>query len=59
MCDCAMAVEYKTDDLRILEIQDVVPPDQVHAEYPLTEKAAETTFKSRQAIHRILTGADD
>ncbi len=54
-----MAVKYNTDDLRIMEIQDVVPPDQVHAEYPLTEKAAETTFKSRQAIHRILTGADD
>ncbi len=54
-----MPVKYKTDDLRILEVQDVVPPDQVHAEYPLTEKAAETTFRARQAIHRILNGADD
>ncbi len=54
-----MAVKYRTDDLRIEEIQDVVPPDQVHAEYPLSEKAAETTFKSRQAIHRILSGEDD
>ncbi|MDJ0890693.1 MAG: 3-deoxy-7-phosphoheptulonate synthase AroG [Gammaproteobacteria bacterium] len=54
-----MAVKYKTDDLRIQEIQDVVPPDQVHAEYPLSEKAAETTFRSRQAIHRILTGEDN
>ncbi len=54
-----MAVTYQTDDLRILEIQDVVPPDQVHAEYPLSEKAAETTFSCRQAIPRILTGDDD
>jgi len=54
-----MSVTYKTDDLRILEIQDVVPPEQVHAEYPITRQAAETTYRTREAIHRILTGADD
>lgn len=54
-----MAVKHKTDDLRILEIQDVVPPDQVHAEYPITEKAADTTLNARQAVHSILTGEDD
>ncbi len=54
-----MTTKYKTDDLRILEIRDVVPPEAVHGEYPITEKAAETTHHTRQAIHRILTGEDD
>jgi 3-deoxy-7-phosphoheptulonate synthase len=54
-----MSVSYQTDDLRILEIQDVVPPEQLHAEYPITDQAAETTYRTREAIHRILTGEDD
>jgi len=49
----------KTDDLRIKEIKELLSPDQVRRELPLTEKAAETTHEARQAIHRILHGADD
>ncbi len=49
----------KTDDLRILEIKELVKPDDVLRELPLTSKAAEVTFGARQAIHRILHGADD
>jgi 3-deoxy-7-phosphoheptulonate synthase len=49
----------KTDDLRILEIKELVKPAEVLAEFPLSDKAAETTFGARQAIHRILHGADD
>jgi 3-deoxy-7-phosphoheptulonate synthase len=50
---------YKTDDLRIQSIKDVSPPSQVLAELPITEAAARTTYATRQAIHRVLTGEDD
>ncbi|HHB13409.1 MAG TPA: 3-deoxy-7-phosphoheptulonate synthase [Chromatiales bacterium] len=52
-------MKYRTDDLRIREIREVSPPEQVHREFPITEAAAETVFRAREAIHRILTGADD
>jgi 3-deoxy-7-phosphoheptulonate synthase len=48
-----------TDDVRIQEIKELVPPAQVHREYPLSARGARTTFEARQAIHRILHGADD
>jgi len=49
----------KTDDLRIKEIKELLPPSHVLREFPLTDKAAQTTFETRRAIHRILHGADD
>ena len=49
----------RTDDLRIKEIKELLSPDQVRRELPLTEKAAETTYQARRAVHRILHGADD
>ncbi len=50
---------YQTDDLRIKEIKELVPPSHVLREFGLTEKAAKTVYDTRQAIHRILHGADD
>ena len=47
------------DDVRISEIKELVPPAHVIREFPVTEKSAETAFQARQAIHRILYGADD
>jgi 3-deoxy-7-phosphoheptulonate synthase len=49
----------QTDDLRIQEIKELVPPGRVLHEFPLSEKASQVTFEARQAIHRILHGADD
>jgi len=48
-----------TDDLRIREIKELVPPAHVLREFPATGAAAQATFDARQAIHRILHGADD
>ncbi len=48
-----------TDDLRIREIKELVPPAHVFREYPVSNRAAHTTCGARQAIHRILHGADD
>ena len=50
---------YQTDDLRIKEIKELVPPTHVLREFGLTEKAAKTVFEARQAVHRVLHGADD
>jgi 3-deoxy-7-phosphoheptulonate synthase len=49
----------KTDDLRIKEIKELVPPAHVLREYPISEPAAQLTYDTRQAVHRILHGADD
>lgn len=49
---------YNTDDLRIRDIQEVLPPLAVHQNYPLTETAAATTHYARQAVQRILQGQD-
>jgi len=48
-----------TDDVRIREIKELVPPAHVFREYPVTNRAAQTTYGARQAIHRVLHGADD
>jgi 3-deoxy-7-phosphoheptulonate synthase len=52
-------MEYRTDDVRIREIHELTPPAQVLRECALTAEAAKTVSETRQAIHRILHGADD
>jgi 3-deoxy-7-phosphoheptulonate synthase len=52
-------MKYKTDDLRIREIKELLAPAQVLREFPTNERAAQTVYETRQAIHRILHGADD
>ena len=49
----------RTDDLRIREIKELLSPEQIRRELPVSEKTAQTTFDARRAIHRILHGADD
>ena len=52
-------MEYRTDDLRIKEIKELLPPAEVLRDFPITPNAAKTVWETRQAIHRILHGADD
>ena len=52
-------MKYQTDDLRIQEIKELLPPASLLADFPITDRAAKTVFETRQAIHRILHGADD
>ncbi|GMQ87292.1 MAG: 3-deoxy-7-phosphoheptulonate synthase AroG [Gammaproteobacteria bacterium] len=49
---------YKTDDLRIVDVREVVPYAELQAEFPVSENAARTTQETRQAIHRLLHGED-
>jgi 3-deoxy-7-phosphoheptulonate synthase len=50
---------YNTEDLRIKEIKAVATPAEICEEIMITETAAETVHKTRQAIQRILRNQDD
>ena len=54
-----MAMKYITDDVRISGMSEIAAPEQVHAEYDISEAAARTTHDTRTAIHDILHGEDD
>src|SRR3954465_2711731 len=47
------------DDVRIREIKELSPPDQVLREIPASEEMAAAVYEARQAIHRIPVGGDD
>jgi 3-deoxy-7-phosphoheptulonate synthase len=48
----------RTDDLRIQWTKVVLPPVFLEEELPITERAAETVFRARDEIIRILHGED-
>ena len=52
-------VRHSTDDLRIREIKELAPPAHVLREFPAGERATETVYAARHAVHRILAGEDD
>lgn len=54
-----MSAPLNTDDLRITKIKEVVKPEQVQAEFPVSVAAAHTVHSARQGIHKILHGEDD
>jgi len=54
-----VSASHLTDDLRITGLREISSPLQVHSEFPISERAAETIFETRQAIHRILHADDD
>ncbi|MDO6524310.1 3-deoxy-7-phosphoheptulonate synthase AroG [Motilimonas sp. 1_MG-2023] len=52
-------MQYQTDDLRIRETKELLPPIAVLEKYPATEKVSATVFQGRAAIQNILNGQDD
>ncbi len=52
-------MRYMTDDLRIKEIKELVPPAHLLREFPCTDTASQTVFEARNAAHRILHAMDD
>ena len=48
-----------TDDLRIKELKELSTPEEVIREIPRTLTATRTVLGARNAIHAILSGADD
>ena len=49
----------KTDDLRIIETQELSTPEDVRQELPITDLSAKTILNSRKVIEDILDGKDD
>ncbi len=47
-----------TDDLRITSLTEIDSPEQILEQFPRSEKATQTTVRSRAAIHDILSGKD-
>ena len=49
----------RTDDLRIREMKELVPPSHLIREFACSGVASATVANSRTALHRILHGQDD
>jgi len=49
----------RTDDLRIREMKELIPPSHLIREFSCTDKASGTVSNARTSIHRILHGQDD
>jgi 3-deoxy-7-phosphoheptulonate synthase len=49
----------RTDDLRIREMKELLPPSHLIREFACSEKASETASGARTALHRILHAQDD
>lgn len=50
--------QIKTDDLRITQIRELLPPVALLERFPITPRATETVVTSRVHIHRILQRTD-
>ena len=51
-------MKYLTDDVRITGMEEVIAPEALIEELPITAAASRTTFTARQAISDILHGRD-
>jgi 3-deoxy-7-phosphoheptulonate synthase len=49
---------HSTDDVRIKEIKELLPPIALIEKYPSNEDATKTVHNGRQSIHNILNGKD-
>ncbi len=54
-----LGTSARIDDVRIKDIKELSPPAHILREFTATDAAVETTWASRQCIHRILKRSDD
>ena len=52
-------MHYQTDDVRIREVKELLPPVAVLEKYPASDDVAKTVFESRNSISQILNHQDD
>ncbi len=52
-------MRHNTEDLRIDKIEEVTLPAELQAQLPITDSAADTTYRTRDQIRNILHGRDD
>ena len=50
---------YRTEDIHIKEIKELLTPLDVHQQLPITEAVSATVYEARQGVHNILSGEDD
>ena len=51
-------MKYLTDDVRITGMEEVIPPDSLIEELPLSDDASQLIFDNRKQISDILHGSD-
>ncbi len=51
-------MKYHTDDIRITGMQNVVAPEELTTELPITDSQSHLIFQTRQAIANIVHGKD-
>lgn len=52
-------MHYQTDDVRIKQIKELLPPIALLERFPATQKASKSVFDGRRAIHQIFNDQDD
>lgn len=52
-------MKFKTDDVRITGLQEVIPPETLHDEFPVDEVSSELVHGARELIQKILKAEDD
>ena len=50
---------HQTKDLRIIDTKEILTPEELMQDLPLTELASTTVSDARQQIYRVLDGDDD
>jgi len=50
---------YDTKDLRITDVKEILTPEELMADLPLTEQASNTVHLARQGVYDVLDGKDD
>ena len=50
---------YQTKDLRITDVKEILSPEELMADLPLTEKASSTVHLARHGVYDVLDGKDD
>ena len=51
-------MQYQTDDLRISGMEELVPPCDLIAQQPISEKSSKLVFNSRETISNIISRKD-
>ena len=51
-------MDLRIENLNILSEAEIIHPDQIKAEYPLTPKAIETVMNGQRTVKNILDGSD-
>ena len=50
---------HQTKDLRIKDVKEILSPEELMADLPLSEAASRTVYDTRQGIYDVLDGKDD